>query len=362
VFLLFSLLITHTLAWDDYGHEMVGTIAQMFLTPTTRSHVCEILPTNVNCHLAPLATWADETKDVTTSQFHYVGGIDDWPPLECQFPGPSGWVNEDRNVLVGVVDMTRKVQQLSGAEQDDALRHLIHYMGDLHMPFHLTNRDRGGNNDKVTFGRQVTNLHSVWDDHLVNKAIREMSNYTQPIPSKLVESALRGSIYDSYVRFIVHEGIFGWWEDEWQSWVACPSGRPYSYEQSPQQEVMMASTPSNTSDVTIVDVPACPMHWARSIHALNCPGPFSPTGIWPKHLAFPNPSHQPSDEKARGVVNDSRDSGDEKFVELDTPKYAGAIRGAKIVEKMLAMAGVRLAAVLNSVLDPDGISGLKVQY
>jgi hypothetical protein len=37
-------------------------------------------------------------------------------------------------------------------------------------------------------------------------------------------------------------------------------------------------------------------------------------------------------------------------VELDTPEYWGRIKGDKVVEKLLAMAGIRLAAVLNSVL------------
>jgi hypothetical protein len=35
-------------------------------------------------------------------------------------------------------------------ERDFALRYLVHFMGDLHMPLHLTGRDRGGNNSALS--------------------------------------------------------------------------------------------------------------------------------------------------------------------------------------------------------------------
>lgn len=46
---------------------------------------------------------------------------------------------------------------------------------------------------------------------MIARSIRELRNYTQPLPSRQIESALRGSIYDSYVRFILWEGVRLWW-------------------------------------------------------------------------------------------------------------------------------------------------------
>ncbi|KDQ09429.1 hypothetical protein BOTBODRAFT_137742 [Botryobasidium botryosum FD-172 SS1] len=359
-----SVSIPHALAWGAAGHQMVGTIAQMFLTPTTKARICDILPENTKCHLAPLAPWADRVRNPYTGPLHYVGGAQDWPPLNCQFPGPGGWENEERNVLVGLLNATMGVHTLTGGEQDFALRYLIHYMGDLHMPLHLTGRDRGGNNDKVRFEGTITNLHSVWDGKLITKSIREMTNYTRPLPSRFIESALVGSIYDPYVRFIVAEGIFGWWRDEWQSWATCPQNerRPSgsrlfwplslvsSAQQQQQQQVMGLS--DRVSGILGVpdDLPVCPYHWAKPIHqALNCPARATDGGVWPKHLAPTRPPQHP----------------DDPYVELDTPEYVGAIQNAKVVEKVLAMAGVRLAAVLNTLLDPQGggaQEGLKVRW
>ena len=48
---------------------------------------------------------------------------------------------------------------------------LIHLMGDLHQPMHLGHADdRGGNKHNVIFFNRNSNLHSVWDNALVESA------------------------------------------------------------------------------------------------------------------------------------------------------------------------------------------------
>ena len=66
--------------------------------------------------------------------------------------------------------------------------------------------------------------------------------------------------------------------------------------------------------------PACPYTWAKQLHPLNC------EVVWPKEY-----------------------TGDHKtpMIELDTDKYVGRLRREKTMEKLLAMAGLRLAKVVN---------------
>lgn len=48
----------------------------------------------------------------------------------------------------------------------------MHLIGDLHQPLHTAdNKDRGGNDIPVLFGDGTipTNLHSYWDNHLVQR-------------------------------------------------------------------------------------------------------------------------------------------------------------------------------------------------
>jgi hypothetical protein len=127
-------------------------------------------PNEPQCHLAPVATWADKLryKMRWSASLHYIGALDDHPSQTCVFPGTRGWAGkQDGNVLGAIRNVTNiledsvyysKMGKMSGYPYDtanEALKFLIHFMGDMHMPLHLTGRDRGGNSDKVLFnGRQ----------------------------------------------------------------------------------------------------------------------------------------------------------------------------------------------------------------
>lgn len=223
----------------------------------------------------------------------------------------------------------------------------------------------------------TTDLHSVWDSSLIAKAIRTTPhNYTRPIPLPAVESALRGAIYDPYVRRIVWEGLgsdqhSGRWGSEADSWLECPTTsddsdsdsesklvyNEYKYEDwvlAPQeQEVMMAPAtrrpkkptkrprkpspgrsggPPQTSDSDSL----CPYAWGKPIHALNC------DIVWPPELDNPEEATTAAGRAPR-----------KQYLELDTPKYSGRIEKQWIIEKLLAQGGVRLAGILNGIFSPQ---------
>ena len=49
-----------------------------------------------------------------------------------------------------------------------ALRFLIHFVEDLHMPMHVgDNNDKGGNRTQVRFFDRGTNMHSLWDSGMI---------------------------------------------------------------------------------------------------------------------------------------------------------------------------------------------------
>lgn len=103
------------------------------------------------------------------------------------------------------------------------------------------------------------------------------------------------------------------------------------------------------------DLPVCPFHWSAPLHKLNC------EIIFPPELDTPAPRTW----LARvGAAIASRDLSvlmrppPPDYPELNTPQYAGYIENHKIMEKLLAMAGVRLAATLNDIFDPPVEGGL----
>ncbi|KAJ7354592.1 phospholipase C/P1 nuclease domain-containing protein [Mycena albidolilacea] len=348
-------LTTSAVAWGAAGHEIVATIAQIHLHPSVFPTMCAILNFTSPCHLAPIATWADteRSKMPWSGPLHYVGAVDDYPSQTCVFPGPRGWAGKDgANVLGGIRNVTdiltdwvyfNKGGAISGYQYDtanEALKFLVHFLGDMHMPLHLTGRDRGGNLIPVFFDGRKTNLHSLWDDLLIAKALRSVPDqYSRPLPSLKIEQALRGTIYDSYVRMIMWEGVLDEWEQQIPDWLSCPVPFPSQSAcvSNFDAEALAASNRIGGTDDRVV----CPYQWAKPIHALNC------EIVWP--TALDQPPY--NDTRPPGAMGEqeffSFDEDSVPFVELDTPQYSGVISEQRIVEKLLAQAGLRLAGVIN---------------
>jgi hypothetical protein len=57
----------------------------------------------------------------------------------------------------------------SAGEKRDAMRFLVHFVGDVHQPLHVEGVERGGNGINVTFGGRDSNLHHIWDTEIVEK-------------------------------------------------------------------------------------------------------------------------------------------------------------------------------------------------
>lgn len=167
-------------AWGSAGHEIVATIAQIYLHPTALANVCAILfptdsesssdPLTPPCHISRIAAWADQVRRQPkyrhTASLHYVGAAGDHPSETCSFPGVKGWNGrKDQNVLGAIRNTTgmliEYVEGWHGRETaEEALKFLVHYVGDMHMPLHLTGRERGGNGVRVAFDGRVTSAFS----------------------------------------------------------------------------------------------------------------------------------------------------------------------------------------------------------
>ncbi|KAN0087967.1 Phospholipase C/P1 nuclease domain containing protein [Tylopilus felleus] len=135
---------------------------------------------------------------------HYINAVDDYPSAVCAFPGSNGWGGRTHiNLLHGIRNTTAGLGWNTDDDDipswvKDALKFLIHFLGDMHQPLHLTGRNCGGNGDKVAFDGRTTNLHSVWDSLLISERLHTLPpNYTYPLSLPNVESYLR-PIYPSY--------------------------------------------------------------------------------------------------------------------------------------------------------------------
>ena len=106
--------------------------------------------------------------------------------------------------IIAAIEQERRVLAdgtTSPENRAEALRFLIHFMGDLHQPLHVAdNDDRGGNNRAVTFLGNPTDLHKVWDGELIDSSLAGQAGYVDYLRGRMasldLRSLERGTIVD----------------------------------------------------------------------------------------------------------------------------------------------------------------------
>lgn len=186
----FVLLISPVRAWPwgCEGHQAVAVIAERHMTAHALQMANRLLQsqpidptlprfcTGAADLMADAATWADDLRKVhpEASPWHYIDIPRDAPrsAMAESCPSPRGCVT---SALAQQIDVLRSSASAPAARAD-ALRFVIHFVGDLHQPLHcVSNNDLGGNCVPVDFfgntpveknlqyASYSPNLHSIWD-------------------------------------------------------------------------------------------------------------------------------------------------------------------------------------------------------
>lgn len=179
--------------WGAGGHMMTAKIAFGRLNPRAKAEVTKLLALPVKVTLPDgttpnlsaqekrlLASYTAKSRDFVNAA-HWADdlkGIKDFNPFkELHFK--DVFFSEDGSQLPPeatpniVTALTQHVETLKTSTDDNAraqaLRFIIHFLGDIHQPLHCAARvtngkgDQGGNLVKVTVAK---NLHSFWDGGL----------------------------------------------------------------------------------------------------------------------------------------------------------------------------------------------------
>jgi len=73
-------------------------------------------------------------------------------------------------------------QETPQSDKIEALKFLVHFVGDVHQPLHAGYaRDKGGNDVKVWFFDNDTNLHSLWDSGLIGRTQKSWTEYAMEL-------------------------------------------------------------------------------------------------------------------------------------------------------------------------------------
>ena len=135
IFLLPS--ITH--AWGGDGHQIVCLIAEAHLTPAAKTAIHDLLGKDVNISDAEIASWADQTRRdrPETGPWHYVDIPTEAPGFDEVRDGQHG-----NNVVdkIGDFKAVLKDPKATSQARAEALKFLVHFVGDLHQPLHCAER------------------------------------------------------------------------------------------------------------------------------------------------------------------------------------------------------------------------------
>lgn len=151
--------------WGLIGHRVIGQIAEWHLKKQTSARINKILgPVS----LAIASTWMDEIRSDPsynfTNTWHWVT-IPTGEQYDKVMQESSGDAYEALKNIIGAL----KGGNITPTEEQEHLKMLVHLVGDLHQPLHIgTGEDRGGNDVKVLWMGEDTNLHSVWDSRMID--------------------------------------------------------------------------------------------------------------------------------------------------------------------------------------------------
>jgi len=168
--------------WGQNGHRIVGEIADSYLSNKARKAIREILG---NESIAMTSNWADFIKSDSSfnylSSWHYINVKQGLSQAEFNNVLQHDTVT-DAYTKLNFLITELKNQQLPLEKKQMYLRLLIHITGDIHQPLHVGRfEDLGGNRIRVLWFGDSTNLHSVWDEKLIESQHLSYSEYVKAI-------------------------------------------------------------------------------------------------------------------------------------------------------------------------------------
>lgn len=182
-------------AWGCAGHVIVARIAEWHLSANARAKAYDLLARNpidpalrrycpriAGDAFADGASWADDVRATRpeTAPWHFID-----IPRGAQRAGVAAACPAAACVTKAIVAQRARLRaHVSSAKRAEALRFLVHLVGDVHQPLHCDdNGDRGGNCVPVEYlgrspalvdrasAKYAPNLHQVWDSDVIESEL-----------------------------------------------------------------------------------------------------------------------------------------------------------------------------------------------
>lgn len=172
-------------SWGGVGHRVIANIANIYINEDASRKIEKYLHAMNVSSMVEIANWADEfsneegndwskpchfidCKNGTAPEIGWIkncntkccasDAIKNYTSIMLTPSEATKWYKPNQHPNIGP-------KQLS----QDALKFIIHYIGDIHQPLHVAySDDRGGNLVECTFDGESYTLHKIWDFALIN--------------------------------------------------------------------------------------------------------------------------------------------------------------------------------------------------
>ena len=197
VLLISSLSFASEKDWGRTGHRATGEIAEEYLSAKAKKQIDRILNGQ---SLALVSTFGDDIKsDPEYREFgpwHYVNLEEGEVIYTEEQASPQGDLVKAIRTCIEIL----KDRSASREDKEVYLKMLVHFMGDLHQPFHAgRGEDKGGNDIQVRWFNEGTNIHRVWDSQMIDDyqmSYTELAANADDLSKKEIRQIKEGNVLD----------------------------------------------------------------------------------------------------------------------------------------------------------------------
>ncbi|MDR1585192.1 MAG: S1/P1 nuclease [Prevotellaceae bacterium] len=182
--ILFLMSATLSLpAYNVVGHRIIAEIAYKNLNEKTCEQVDNILGKRGVIYTS---SWADEIKSDKSYAYSYPWHYQNLKAglsakeIKTLLENPAA---EGKHLFFAIDEMIARLKK--DKNDAEALKFLVHFIGDLYQPLHLGRpEDKGGNKVQMRWFGKGTNIHAVWDGSLIDSRKMSSSEYAAFLEDK----------------------------------------------------------------------------------------------------------------------------------------------------------------------------------
>lgn len=178
--------------WGQNGHQIVGKLADQYLTPEARKQIQAILGDET---MGQAGLWMDDYQVNTDYKkqvnWHYVY-------KDKEFADDA---------VAKLTEFTEVLKNSEAPKEEKllALRCIIHITGDIHLPIHTGYyKDKGGHKPNLKWegSDEKTNLHKVWDTDMLYMYNTDVDAYVNELQAKVTAEEKKTWATDDFNQWV----------------------------------------------------------------------------------------------------------------------------------------------------------------